>query len=103
MLGILPVECVLYRGAGEHLRQEMGVSLREVLSWAPVELEEVWQDLGLVIEHAAPAGVNFDDPAELDDVVNKARSGWSSDDIERIVGLVMKELPEVDDAEEAFP
>lgn len=98
-LGVLPVEAALYRGAAERLRQEMGVGLREVLTWTPVELDEVWNELGLRVEHVPRTTVNFDDPAELDAIVREAQGGWSRDQIGEIVALAMRELPEVDDEE----
>lgn len=101
MLGVLPIECVMYRGAAERLRQEMGVGLREVLTWTPLELEEVWSELGLLVEHNPRTTVNYDDPDELEAVVRQAHSGWSKEDIGAIVDLAMRELPDVDDQETA--
>ena len=89
-LGILPVECCLYRSAAQAMRDELGVGLLEMLRWSPDALERAWTDLDFVVENQ-PELFSLDNPDHLDEVVREAR--WSADELDELVWLAERELP----------
>lgn len=92
-MGLLPVETCMYRAAGECLRTELGVTLREILEWPVERLEDAWSSLELVVESIAPT-VNVHNPAELEALVAEATRSMSGPSmIERQIALVRRELP----------
>lgn len=100
-LGILPIECALYRSAAELMRVELRVSLREMLRWAPDELEAEWEALELVVECVPPrTTVDYSDRAEIAAVVDEARRAMRGpSELERTLATLRKELPEGPDEE----
>ncbi len=98
ILGLLPVEVVLYRAAGECLRVETGTPLLDILQWSPARLEAAWRDLNLVVEHVPPrTTVDYSNPEEIAAIADEAARRMSEpSDLEKTFALIRKELPGVD-------
>lgn len=99
-LGILPVECCLYRSAAQAMRDELDVGLLKILQWSPDALERAWTDLDFVIENK-PEPFIVHNSDHLDDVVREAR--WSADELDELVRLAERELPFVHNDDQAEP
>lgn len=96
-LGILPIECALYRAAAEVLRTELGVTLLEVLEWSPKRLEDAWRDLDLVVEHVPPrTTVDHSNSEEIAAIVDEAMRAMNRPTpFENALAVVRRELPDI--------
>lgn len=99
-MGVLPVECVLYRAAAEIMRVELATPLSTLLTWSPEALEDAWHWLDLAIEHQTESPFDFSSPERPRDAAHTATMGTCRFDIDAVLRLVERELPD-DDSEVA--
>jgi hypothetical protein len=71
-LGLLPIECCMYRSAITEVLVYHCTTLSALLRWSPADLEHAWEDLELRIEAPEPERPAFHDRSYLARIVAEA-------------------------------